>query len=71
MNVVIYTSSKSVKGNIVIDYLAKNKFFTENYSVSIIIDVEDKNFIKKFSSKFNIYLDKGEMPENLTNIDLL
>ena len=71
MNVVIYTSSKSVKGNIVIDYLAKNKFFTENYSLSIIIDVEDKDFIKKFSSKFNIYLDKGEMPENLTNIDYI
>jgi|OM-RGC.v1.013481166 hypothetical protein len=71
MNVVIYTPSRSVKGRIVIDYLYNNNFFTKNYSVSIITDVENIDFTEKFGSKFDIHVDDGKIPKNFTNVDFI
>ncbi|BBM65855.1 hypothetical protein VA249_25010 [Vibrio alfacsensis] len=71
MNIVIYTPSKSVKGNVVVDYLFNNRFFTENFSVFIIVDKESLDFNEKYESKFKIFVDDGQFPECLTNIDYI
>lgn len=71
MKIVIYTPSKSIKGNVVIDYLFNNRFFTDNFSTSIIVDKESIDFNKKYQSKFKVFVDNGSFPECLTNVDYI
>lgn len=71
MKVVIFTPSRSVKGNVVLDYLFNNTYFNDVFSVVLVTDVYDSDFYKKYSSRYEIYIDDGVSSSFLEDVDFI